>query len=283
MPALLVAMRPRQWMKNLLVLAVPFAAGELGDADVLAGAAVALACFVGLSSAVYLLNDVRDADEDRLHPTKSGRPVASGRLAPPVAVGAAAVLLVASILAPLATGREALAWVCLGYVGVQLAYVYGLKRIGLLDVALVAAGFVLRAVAGGAAASLPVSPWFLTVTASGALFVVTAKRHSELVQVGAGAGTRRSLDGYTESFLRTTWTVALVASIVFYALWAAEIADPAGDWSALATTVPFSLVLLRYAQHADRAGGEAPEDVVLRDRLLQLFGLLWVVLFVGRW
>jgi len=283
MTPLLVAMRPRQWVKNLLVLAVPVAAGRLGDSEVLTRSLVALACFVAVSAAVYLTNDVIDVKEDRQHPSKSLRPIAAGRLMPSVAVAVAVALFALGVATPFFVGIPALGWVVVGYLGVQVAYLAGLKRVALVDVVLVSAGFVLRAVAGGAAAGLPVSPWFLTVTASGALFVVTAKRYSEMVSVGAGAGTRRSLDGYTESFLRTTWTVALVASVVFYALWAAEIADPSGDWSALATTVPFALVMLRYAQHADRAAGEAPEDVVLRDRLLQLFGLAWIVLFAVRW
>jgi decaprenyl-phosphate phosphoribosyltransferase len=170
--------------------------------------------------------------------------------------------------------------VAAAYVALQAGYQLGLKRIVLVDIAVVAAGFVLRATAGGSASDLPVSSWFMTVTASAALFVVALKRYSEVVHLGTAGETRSVLTKYSESHLRTVWTTALTASIVFYALWATELS--AGSSLALMTTVPFSLAMIRYSSFAQSNDAQAPEQIVLADPLLLTLGVVWLTLFVAR-
>jgi decaprenyl-phosphate phosphoribosyltransferase len=271
--------RPRQWLKNVLVAAVPLAAGRIHETEVLVPTLYAMVMFVVLSASVYVVNDLVDRDRDRTHPDKRHRPVASGNVSPAMAVIlATGLLVVAAALAIFLI--PGMATIALAYLLLQIAYQSGLKRVALIDVAVVAAGFVLRAVAGGAAAELPVSPWFMTVTASAALFVVSMKRYSEVVQLGTSGGTREVLMKYSESQLRTVWTTALTSSIVFYALWATEISE--GSSLALLTTVPFSLALIRYSSFAQSDMAQAPERIVLSDPMMLILGLAWLILFVLR-
>jgi len=280
-PALLEALRPRQWAKNVLVLAVPLAAGSLLEPDVLRASAVALVCFCLVSSATYLVNDVVDADADRAHPVKRGRPVARGAVSPAAALVTAAALLVVSLAAAWLLTRPELVGVLLVYVAASLAYSTRLKREPVIELALLAAGFLLRAVAGGAATGIPVSQWFLIVAAFGSLFMAAGKRFSELVaQPEGGDPVRRSLAGYTPTYLRFVWTVAAGVTITAYCLWAFEVGGDraTGSWAAW-SVAPFVLAVLRYAVRIDAGQAEAPEDVALRDRTLQVLALLWVATF----
>lgn len=280
--AMFAACRPKQWIKNLLVFAVPLAAGAAFDDGVLGSTLLAFAVFVLGSSAIYVINDLRDAEEDRRHPIKSRRPIASGALAVvPARVLAATALLLAVVL-PVIVAAWELLWVIVAYLALQAAYQLRLKQVVLFDLAVVATGFVLRAVAGGAAADIPASVWFLTVTASSAMYIVSAKRFSEIANHGGDGTTRSTLAGYTPAYLRTIWASSMVASIVFYALWAAEIGSLRSDHFAVASTVPFSLMMLRYAHHADLGDAEAPEDVVMHDRWLQAMAIVWVALFAAQ-
>ncbi|MDQ3629079.1 MAG: decaprenyl-phosphate phosphoribosyltransferase [Actinomycetota bacterium] len=272
---LLHAMRPRQWVKNLLVLAAPLAAGRIGDADVLLTAALAFAVFCAASAAVYLFNDVRDADEDRRHPAKRHRPVAGETLTP------ATALVASGALAVVATGAGTVIAPGLGvtvavYLAVQASYTLGLKHQPVIDLACVAAGFLLRAVAGGVASGIVLSPWFVLVASFGSLFIVAGKRFSEIHTLGAAAGTRRSLHSYSESYLRFVWSMAASVTVLAYSLWAFTEAGGPGHvpWAEL-SVAPFVLGMLRYAVDIDRGSAGAPEDIVLEDRVLQVLGLLW--------
>jgi decaprenyl-phosphate phosphoribosyltransferase len=282
MRAMVSACRPKQWMKNLLVVAVPLAAGKLFDDGVLWRTALALAVFVLGSSSIYVINDLRDVEEDRRHPVKARRPIASGALGVGRARVLAAVTMLFALGLPVVFGAWELLWVIGAYVVLQIAYQVRLKRMVLLDLAVVAAGFVLRAVAGGAAADIPASVWFLTVTASSAMFIVAAKRSSEMASQGNDGSTRSTLTRYSPSYVRMIWSSSMVASIVFYALWAVEIGSTRSDSFAVASTVPFALMMLRYAHHADIGNAEAPEDVALHDRWLQVMALVWVALFAAQ-
>ena len=275
---LLVAMRPKQWVKNLLVFAVPLAAGKVVDAEVMTAAVVAFIVLTLAAAAVYLVNDVRDAEKDRLHPTKSMRPIAAGKVSPSVALGAATLCAGLAVGVPAAMSEWGLLAVVGVYVLLQTGYQAGLRDVVLMDIVIVAAGFVLRAVAGGVASEVLVSNWFLMVTGASALFIVSAKRFGELVT--HGTFTRASLGNYTESYLRTIWTSSMFAAIVFYALWAVDLGSSRDDNFAVLSTVPFSLIMLRYAFHADRGMAEAPETIVLTDRVLQVLALAWVSLFL---
>ena len=175
---LLKAVRPRQWVKNLLVFAAPVLSGQADDRSVLAGAAVAFVAFSLAASGIYLVNDVRDVDEDRRHPKKRHRPIAAGLVSPVVAVGTAIVLLTAAPLVGLLATTE-LTIVVLVYEGLSLLYCLALKDEPVIDIAIVASGFLLRAIAGGAATDISLSQWFLLAASFGSLFMASGKRYAE--------------------------------------------------------------------------------------------------------
>jgi decaprenyl-phosphate phosphoribosyltransferase len=282
--ALLETFRVRQWPKNALVAAAPLAAGLLLRPGVLLATAVALVAFVLASSGTYVLNDVRDRDHDRLHPRKRHRPIARGDVPVPVAVGTGAVLLLAAVALPALTGYHALAVCVASYVVLTSMYSRWLKHEPVVDLAVVAAGFLLRAMAGGLAAGIPLSPWFLTVASFGSLYVVAGKRYSELVNLGdEGPKMRPSLQAYSASYLRFVWTIAAGVLVASYCLWAFEVfgsrdADASAPWLAL-SVAPFVVGVLRYALTIDRGCAGTPEDILLCDRGLQVVGLVWLVVF----
>jgi decaprenyl-phosphate phosphoribosyltransferase len=257
---------------------VPLAAGKVPDLGVMTDAFVAFVAFTLAASAVYIVNDVRDVEKDRLHPTKSTRPIAAGTVSPRTALGAAALFSFAALAIPAVLGEWGLLAIVVAYAVLQAGYQAGLRDVVLLDIVIVAAGFVLRAVAGGVASEVLVSNWFLMVTGASALFVVSAKRFGELVT--HGTSTRESLGDYTESYLRTIWTSSMFAAVVFYALWAVDLGSARDDDFAVPSTVPFSLIMLRYAFHADRGKAETPEAIVLSDRVMQVLAAAWVGLFL---
>ena len=280
-PALVQALRPAQWVKNVLVGAAPLAAGELFDADVARSTLLAFVGFCAASSSVYLVNDVVDAPRDRQHPQKSGRPIASGALSPAIAVVLAAILAAAACAVPLLLDAPRLALTIATYLVLSAAYNFGLKHQRVLDLAVVAIGFLLRAIAGGAAAELPLSRWFLIVAAFGSLFVVAGKRYSELVTLGElAAETRPSLRGYSESYLRFVWSIAAAVTITAYCLWAFEVGDRPGEvpWGPL-SVAPFVVAMLRFALDVDRGRTGAPEEIALSDRVLVSVCLVWLVVF----
>jgi decaprenyl-phosphate phosphoribosyltransferase len=281
---LLEATRVRQWPKNGLVIAAPLAAGTVFRPDVLLDTAVALVAFILASSGTYLLNDVGDADADRLHPWKRYRPIARGDVPVPVATVAGVVLLLGGVLLPALTGHYALA-LCVGcYTVLTCMYSRWLKHEPVVDLAVVAAGFLLRAMAGGLAAGIELSPWFLTVASFASLFIVAGKRYSELVNLGdEGPKMRPSLQGYSASYLRFVWTITSAVLVAAYCLWAFEVShtpgvDVTAPWLSF-SVAPFVVGVLRYALTIDQGAAGAPEDIVLSDRGLQVIGAVWLLLF----
>ncbi len=277
---LLTAMRPRQWIKNLLVVAVPLAAGQLLNPEIVARTALAFFAMCAAASAVYLTNDILDREADRNHPKKQYRPIAAGTVSVPTAASTALILAVVAVTVPAVLGSAALSLLILGYLVLQATYVFWAKHQPVLDLACVASGFVLRAVAGGVAAELSISVWFLTVTAAAAMFVVSGKRYSELVTHGHESGTRQGLKEYSEGYLRFVWGVSVGIAVVFYGLWAAELGDGGSAMWARLSVIPFVLLLLRYARDVDAGTAEAPEDLVWGDRVLQALGVLWAAMFI---
>ncbi len=272
--------RPRQWAKNVLVFAVPGAAGRLTEGPVLARTLLVFAAFCLLASGLYFLNDLADVEADRLHPRKRFRPIAAGEVPVRLAVIVAVLLLLGGIGISAALGWRTLVVAAL-YVAATLAYSARLKHEVVLDLACVASGFVLRAIAGGTATTVPISKWFLIVAGAGSMFMVAGKRHAEFVEMGEERGTTRiSLQGYTLAYLRFVWMLSASVAIGAYAVWAFEDGalklDPV--WAQL-SIVPFTLALLRYALDIEQGHGGAPEDVVLGDRGLQVLGLVWLVTF----
>jgi decaprenyl-phosphate phosphoribosyltransferase len=277
--AVLVSARPKQWTKNLLVLAAPLAAGQMTEPGVLGATLVAFLAFCLASSAVYLLNDCADREADRLHPRKRLRPIAAGRLAVRTAVLVATALAALAVVIGFGPGWE-LGSLVLTYLVLSALYSRWLKHEPVLDLAVVTGGFLIRAVAGGVAAGLPISDWFLLVAGFGSLFMVSGKRYSELHTLGSESGTRRSLVRYTDTYLRFVWSIAATATILSYCLWAFENAGRSTvPWHTL-SIVPFVVGILRYAVDIDAGEAAEPEDIVWGDRLLQGVGLVWLVLLV---
>jgi len=276
-PATIRAMRPRQWVKNLLVLTAPLAAGRLLEPAVLKGTALAFVAFCLISAAVYLVNDVRDVAEDRQHPTKRFRPIAAGELKPVTALVLAAVLGACGLALGFVVSMP-LGITMVVYVALQLLYSAYLKHLPVVDLAVVASAFLLRAIAGGVATGIPLSQWFLLVAAFGSFFMVSGKRYSEMKALGGEAGTRRSLTRYSESYLRFAWMMAAVMVLISYSLWAFENRGTGAlgvPWTAI-SIAPFTLGLLQYALEVDAGTADEPEEVVLNDRVLQGLGVVWV-------
>ncbi|MBW3662257.1 MAG: decaprenyl-phosphate phosphoribosyltransferase [Actinobacteria bacterium] len=275
---LIRAARPQQWPKNVLVFAAPGAAGALFEADVLGPTLLALVAFVLASAGTYLVNDVADREEDARHPVKRSRPVAAGLVPYRLAAGVGIVLLAVAVALPFTIGAPALAAVIGTYVAITAAYSAWLKHVALIDLVAVAAGFVLRAVAGAAATDLALSKWFLIVASFGSLYVVANKRFAEL-RAGLDR-TRPALAAYTPELLREIRFTSAAVTIAAYVLWAFENAEMLGA-SALfeLSIVPFVLALYRYALAVDQGAGEAPEQIFRRDRPIQILALVWAVLF----
>ncbi|MGH2854902.1 MAG: decaprenyl-phosphate phosphoribosyltransferase, partial [Solirubrobacteraceae bacterium] len=277
--ALVRACRPRQWIKNVLVLAAPGAAGILTHPDVAGKVALAFVCFCLLSSATYLLNDVHDLDEDRHSTRRRNRPIAAGELSVRAALAAALVLALGG-LALAAAVRPALAGVGAGYLALTAGYTLWWRGVAVADIAAVAGGFVLRALAGGVATSVPVSRWFMLVTSFGALFLVAGKRYAELTGGERAAVARASLGAYSARYLRFVLGLAATVTTTGYCLWAFQRAHSAKlSWYEL-TVIPFVLWLLRYALLIDGGEGQAPEELVLHDGFLLSMTAAWLTVFV---
>ncbi len=282
MGGLLRLARPKQWAKNVLVFAAPGAAGVLDNAQPFVDSLIAFACFCLAASGTYFVNDARDAEADRRHPTKRNRPVAAGVVPVPVAYAGGAVLIAGAVALSFAASAP-LALTVAGYVALTTAYSAVLKNVAVVDLVTVAAGFVLRAVAGAAATDVPISDWFFLVTSFGSLFMVSGKRAAEASEMGDGApGFRSVLSAYSESYTAYLRAVSSGAVLVAYCLWAFEKQVLSAAWVPWyqLSILPFVMAVLRYALVLDQGRtGSAPEDIVLGDRTLQVIGVAWVVVF----
>jgi len=278
--ALARGLRPKQWLKNVLVATGPLAAGLLLDSNIWPRVLIAFALFCAAASGVYLVNDALDRNEDRLHPRKRLRPIASGALPLPLAISAAIVLLLGAPISAAFVSWE-LAVVLAIYEIVQIAYCLWLKHLVVIDLVVVSSGFVMRALAGAVVAEIALSQWFLLVMSFGSLFMVAGKRFSEKVQVDqSGGATRRTLDEYSLGYLRFVWSLAAGVALVAYSLWAFELgATVEFPWAAI-SIVPFGAALLRYGFIVEAGHAGAPEETVLRDRQLAPLAVIWLALFV---
>ncbi len=275
------AARPRQWVKNVLVLAAPAAGGVLADPAVLGAAAVAFVAFCFVASGTYLLNDAFDVTADRLHPRKRHRPVAAGVVAVPLAKGLAAAFLLTGLGIGAAVGDGRLALVLAVYVALMQAYSLWLKRLAVIELAIVSSGFVMRAIAGGVATGVVVSSWFLIVTSFASLFIVVGKRHAEQLTLGDGAVAHRpALSEYPPGFLQYVGAVSAAVAIIAYCLWTLIRVTSGQVWFEL-SIVPFVLAMLRYALLSERGEAGAPEEVFLADRTIQVLGALWAACYAA--
>lgn len=275
--------RPRQWLKNVLVFAAPGAAGVLDDVDSLLPT---LGVFVALSlvaSGTYFWNDIVDVEADRRHPTKRNRPIAAGEIPLGIARVVASVLVVIGLGAAFVCGWRAGVAVVV-YLAVTASYSLGLKRVAVVDLMIVASGFVIRAIAGAEAADVPMSTWFLLCTSFGSLFIVTGKRFAEKREMGdLATSTRSTLGQYTLDYLRSILTVSIGATLVSYCIWAFETKELSDlSWPLYELSiVPMLGALMRYALLLERGEGSAPEDIFFRDRIIQVMGVLWLAVFAA--
>jgi 4-hydroxybenzoate polyprenyltransferase len=276
--ALFEALRPRQWTKNVFVFAALVFGGHLFDRAAVLREFAAFALFCAASSAVYLSNDAADRKHDARHPEKRGRPIASGRLSASIALVAAVVLGGIAVAAAAALSRGLL-WIVLGYLGLSLGYSAWLKRVFLVDVLIVAFGFVLRAAAGAAAIAVEISPWLLCCSFLLALFLALAKRRAELSLLGDAAVVHRAaLSQYTVPLVDRWLTALTGATIVCYALYtqSPRTVEHFGTTNLLYTLPYVVYALFRYQQLVTRddSGGD-PGAVLARSPSLLVALLGW--------
>jgi 4-hydroxybenzoate polyprenyltransferase len=284
--AVVRSMRPKQWTKSGIVfLALLFSVNQYWQPEepstwdhLLVRAILTAIVFSIASGADYLINDIRDREQDRLHPRKSRRPIASGVLgvnaARAWAFGLAAVAIAGGVLIDWRTGA-----VVAGYLALMQVYTYFLKYEVILDVMAIAAGFVLRAMAGAYAIDVPISPWLYVVTGLGALFLAITKRRAEVVLLQDGAGEhRRTLDHYTPAFIDQMTDMVTASTVIAYALYTFT-APNLPDNHAMMLTIPFviyGLFRYLYLSHVKNEGG-SPEEVLLKDVPLMLTVIGWVI------
>ena len=273
--------RPSQWTKNVLVFAAPAALGVLDEWSSLGKTLIVFAAFCMVASGTYYWNDIMDVEQDRQHPKKRNRPIASGAVPLSIARIIGSVLLLCGpvlgyIVRPAAGGIIAL------YAGLTIGYSTWWKHVPLLDLSLVASGFVLRAMVGAAATQTPMSMWFVLCITFGSFFIVTGKRFAELLELGDQATvTRTSLKSYSLVYLRQLLGVSCTATVVTYCMWAFEnaaIAHVSIPFHGL-SVVPMVLALLRYLLVLENGGGGAPEEVFFNDRWIQTYGAVWVIVY----
>jgi 4-hydroxybenzoate polyprenyltransferase len=273
--AVFVALRPRQWTKNLLLFAGIVFAAKLGDWWRWLDALAAFAAYCAASSAAYLVNDVRDVPHDRAHPVKRMRPIARGEVSPRLAYGLASALvaLAFALVAPL--GLASVAFL-VGFLALQAGYTLSLKHVVLIDVMAISGLFVLRAAAGAAAVHVRISPWLLLCTALLALFLALAKRRGELVLVGADATPGRPvLEGYSLELVDQLVAIVAACTVISYSLYTFT----ARDSKAMMVTIPFVVFgVFRYLLLVHRQDlGEEPEEVLLRDVPILVCMAAWAV------
>jgi len=276
---LLNAMRPRQWAKNVFVLAPLVFARQLDEPRVLGRALVAFAAFSLVASAVYLFNDIRDREEDSHHPRKRDRPIAAGRLPVSVAVTAATLLAAAALAMGLALGGAFVA-ILVAYLVTNLAYSMRLKRVVILDVMVLSVGFVLRVMAGGVAVGVEVSAWLILCTSFLALFLAFSKRRHELMLLADDAAEQRQvLTHYSPAFLDQMINVVTAGTVIAYAVWAIspETVEKF-DTRDLIYTMPFVLFgIFRYLYLIyQRPSERNPTEAILGDKPFLVNILLWV-------
>ena len=278
--ALVRAARPRQWPKNLLVFAAPLAGDSLGRDDGPAYALVAAAAFCAASVAVYLVNDVLDADRDRRHPVKRRRPIAAGEIRKSHAVLAALACAAFAVAAGPVFRVPLLAAITAGYLAWSLLYCLVLKHVPVLELLLVASGFMFRVLGGAAATHVVPSVWFLLVCSLGALLVATAKRFTELTVLGPAAVRHRpAMRWYRPAALRLTQWLTAAAMVITYLLWAA---GEHGAWLRgwhLASAVPLTAALIRFGGLTARPTTRPVEDLLTRDAPMTVLELLWLLTF----
>ncbi|MGO8762354.1 MAG: decaprenyl-phosphate phosphoribosyltransferase [Desulfobaccales bacterium] len=274
--------RPHQFVKNGFVWLPTFFGAKLGDLGALEQTLIAFAAFCCAAGGVYVLNDLKDIEEDRRHPTKRNRPLASGAIPPRGAVIFMAGLLVLAALAGALLPRPDFLLILGAYLILNVAYSFFLKHQAIIDLVCLALGFVLRVLAGGVAAAVPVSHWIVIMTFLLALFLALAKRRDDLLLAAEGQSARRSIDGYSLEFVSTSMAVMAAVIIVAYILYTVspDTIQKHGTDQLYLTGIWVVVGLLRYLQLALVENCTAsPTKILLQDRFLQTVLALWILSF----
>ena len=280
---LVLSLRPSQWTKNFIIFAALIFGQKLRDVDAVLYSAGAFAVFCVLSGVVYLLNDVADREADRVHPIKKFRPIASGALPVPIALGAAAALGTSALAAAIAMSPD-FGLLGAAYLALLALYSGPLKHIVIIDVLTIAIGFVLRAAAGAVVIDVPISNWLLFLTILLALFLALSKRRHELVLLAEGAtGHRRILQEYSPYLLDQMISVVTASTLVAYAIYTVspETVEKFHT-NKLGLTLPFPLYgIFRYLYLVhQKEGGGSPAEMLLTDRPLLVCVALWAVVVI---
>lgn len=282
MKAYIRLMRPQHYLKNLLVFVPLLFSGRMWEGGLLLNAALAFVSFSLLSSVVYIINDIKDADSDRAHSTKRFRPIASGEVKVPAALVLAGCLLIVSVALLLPLRQGPWPWViAAAYLADSLLYsVAGWKNVALLDVLLLVGGFLLRLLFGAAAVQVHVSDWLSLTVLAISFYLGFGKRRNEMRTEKNTAVTRKALTGYTQGFLDMAMNTCMTLGIVFYSLWSIDKnttihhANPYAIWS-----VPLVLTLaFRYSMDMERGSAGNPVDVILHDKVLWLIGAVYLAM-----
>ena len=277
---LLKSIRPQQWLKNLFIFAPLIFSENIFNRSMFLQSLLAFAVFCLLSGALYILNDLKDIEEDRLHPIKSKRPLAAGELKKRQAIAAFVILSFISLLFASLVNEEFL-WVCLVYYFLQIAYSFALKHVVILDVFIVASGFFLRVIAGAVAIQVQISPWLLICTTLLALFLALSKRRHEILLLDKEAINHRPiLKEYSPYLLDQMISVVTASTVIAYCLYtiSGETIEKFGT-NKLILTVPFVLYgIFRYLYLIhQKAEGGTPETLILKDRPLLFDIFLWII------
>ena len=265
--------RVKHYIKNLLVFLPMFFGGVIFDGTRVLGAFLGFICFCLTSSAIYIFNDYRDIEKDRKHPTKKERPLASGRIKPQNALILMGVLIAVTVLLSIVIGDWRADAALALYFALNIAYSMGLKKKPIVDIVILASGFVIRLFYGGFITDVVISQWLFLVVCTGSLYMGLGKRRNELMRQSAGGETREVLKYYNKGFLDKNMYVCVALADVFYALWALEMNGGRMIW-----TVPmFIILLLYYSLVAEGDSDGDPVEVILHDKVLVGFIIIYAV------
>ena len=277
---LLEECRPKQWIKNLLVVVAPLTSKTLFESSTLVSTIAIFCSMCAVSSATYFLNDVRDREADAQHVKKQRRPIASGRLLVKVAYFGIAVLLSVGLLLAAFVSMKSLL-VVVAYLSLTTAYSFRLKHVPIVEIVIVASGFVIRAFLGAVAADVPPSSWFITCIFAGSLFVATRKRYAEKKAAYLGrAETRKVLNSYSLKVLSVGSQLLSACFVLAFIAWCIKVdrGHSAALLLRLGSAVPLCGAVIRYQRQSEDEKGESPEDLLTEDRAMKIWGFCWIVL-----
>ena len=274
--------RPQHWVKNLFVVMPLFFAGQFQHHNKLLDTVLAMIAFCFVASAVYVINDLKDVEADRQHPEKKERPIASGAIGKVQAISIALVLLLLSVAMALNISKEVAAAIG-AYFIMNVLYTFGLKRISILDVSIIAIGFVIRVLVGGYAAEVAISHWIIIDTFLLALILALSKRRAELNLLGKEDAVRHSLKSYNETFLDLSLVLFSGVTIVSYIMYCVsdEVMARLDSNMIYLTSIFVMLGLMRYLQQVIvHSSTNSPVQMIFRDRFLLIVVLTWAISFI---